>query len=100
MTLTKPFTPTEHYARQVLRAWYDHDLPTFRFVLQQSPSLGLAPFSFVEQERLDLIQDLADGLVTWNGSRQQEDAGALNAALALLRQLARWDDRPDDSDRH
>jgi hypothetical protein len=46
----------------------------------------------VEQERIDLIQDLAQSLSIWESSGKEADAANLSAALGLTRHLARWDD--------
>jgi hypothetical protein len=92
MTLTKPFTPSERYARLVLAAWYQRDSTKFQAILKRKPFLGVDPPAFVERERMDLIQDLAQSIAMWEGSGQAEDAANLNAALGLTRHLARWDE--------
>lgn len=92
MTPTKPFTPSERYARMVLTAWYNRDSTKFQAVLERSPFLGPEPAPFVEQERIDLIQDLAQSLSIWESSGKEADAANLSAALGLTRHLARWDD--------
>ena len=91
MTLAKPFTPSERYARLVLAAWYQRDSTKFQAVLKRKPFLGVDPPAFVERERIDLIQDLAQSIAMWEGSGQAEDAANLSAALGLTRHLARWD---------
>jgi hypothetical protein len=97
MTLTKPLTPSEHYARLILTAWYKRDFTELHAGLNRDPLLGSEPRTLAERERIDLIKDLAHHLEMWEQSEQQEDAANLSAALRLTHQIARWDERPAPS---
>ena len=87
MTLPKPFTPSERYARLLLAAWYKRQDADFLAQLEAGPVLSEGHPSSAEQERVDLIRDLGGSLKDWKQSRKDEE---LHAALRLMHQLARW----------
>jgi len=93
MTFAKHLTPSERYARRILRAWYEGDLAEFETALKNDPHSGASSVGLAEQERMDLVQDLAGRFPAWEQSSQREDAASLDAALQLTRRLARWDER-------
>ena len=84
----KPFTVSEQYARRLLAAWYEHNENSFLVQSASAPALNRNALLSGEQERLDLIQDLARSLMMCIQSGHQED---LTAALGVIHQLARWD---------
>src|SRR5882757_9288868 len=88
MTLSKPFTPSEQYARLLLAAWYKRQDGEFLTQLQARPVCSDGHPSSAEQERLDLIQDLGGNLKDWKQSSKDE----LNTALHVMHQLGRWND--------
>ncbi len=90
MTASKRRTTSEHYARLLLAAWEDREEADFKSAVQGAAAH--APTSFVEQERMELIQDLASNLLVWKVSGRGEDAANLEAALNLMRHLARSTD--------
>jgi len=86
----KPLTSSEKYARQLLAAWHEQNDVAFIAKSQLAPTLGQDAASSGEQERIDLIQDLAQNLVNCKSADKNEE---LNAALQIIRQLARCDDQ-------
>jgi len=98
MNSAKPFTTSEHYARLLLTAWDKQEATEFQAVLREIPFPGEEPLSFAEQERLDLIQDMASSLPLWRSSAQGEYEANLRAALSLMRHLAGWNEDAEDGE--
>jgi hypothetical protein len=92
MNSAKPFTTSEQYARLLLTAWDKQEATEFQAILQGIPFPGEEPLSSAEQERLDLIQDMASSLPLWRSSTQGEYEANLRAALSLMRHLAGWNE--------
>ncbi len=89
MTSTRPLTASERYARFILNAWNKREFTELQAALTQSPFTRPGNLPAVERERMDLIQDLGRDLLIWDSSGQVENGTNQNAALALVRHLAR-----------
>lgn len=85
MTSIQPLTASERYARFILNAWNRHELNELRSTL--TPSCEV--LSEEERERMELIQGLGQELLQWDAAGRAENAANQNAALALVRHLAR-----------
>ena len=89
MTSTVPLTASERYARSILTAWNKRAIPELRCTLQQSSAMASEALPAEERERMDLIQDLGQDLLSWDAAGRAENAANQSAALALVRHLAR-----------
>lgn len=89
MTSTKPLTISERHARLMLTAWNSREPAELQTVLKRVLAAGSEDLPAAEHERMDLIQDLGRRLLIWKSSGPRKDAPSLNAALALVRHLAR-----------
>lgn len=89
MTSAKPLTASTRYARFILGAWNKREFTELQAALAQPPSARPATLPAVECERIDLIHDLGRILLVWDSSAQGENGTNQNAALALVRHLAR-----------
>jgi hypothetical protein len=89
MTSTKPLTASERYARFILSAWSKREFNELQVALTQSPLTRPENLPPVECERMDLIHDLGQNLLAWENSGQVENGTDQNAALGLVRHLAR-----------
>lgn len=89
MTSTQPLTASERYARCILTAWNKRELMELQSVLQQSSWTVPESLSAVERERMDLIHGLGQDLLLWDAAGRAENAASQNAALVLVRHLAR-----------
>ncbi len=89
MTFTKPLTVSEQYARFVLDAWNKREFAELQAALTQSPCTKPATLPPIECERINLIHDLGRELLTGDGSEPAVNAPSQNAALTLVRHLAR-----------
>jgi hypothetical protein len=98
MTFPKPFTTSERYARLLLTAWDNHEVTEFQAILKRINFAGRVPLSFAERERMDLILDIASSLPLWKSSGQSEYAENSEAALNLMRHLARWNEGASEGD--
>ena len=88
MTTTQPLTASERYARSILTAWNKHELNELQATLAHSPAVQDS-LSLEERERMELIQGLGQDLLQWNAAGRAENAANKDAALALVRHLAR-----------
>ena len=86
MTCTQPLTASERFARSVLTAWNKRELSELQSTLSGT---GAETLSAEERERMELIQGLGQDLLIWDASGRAENAAKQNAALALVRHLAR-----------
>jgi hypothetical protein len=89
MTSTRPLTASERYARFVLSAWNKREFAELQTALTESPFERPGNLPAAEYERMDLIQDLGRDLLMCNGSAQVANGTNQEAALALVRHLAR-----------
>jgi hypothetical protein len=89
MTSTQPLTASERYARSVLTAWNKRAIHELQVTLLQSSALAPEALSSEERERMELIQGLGQDLLLWDAGGHAENAANQNAALALVRHLAR-----------
>ncbi len=79
MTSTQPLTASERFARSILTAWDQRALGELKITLTQAP----AALPAEERERIDLLHGLGQDLL------KLESTAAQNAALTLVRHLAR-----------
>ena len=87
MTGTQPLTASERYARSILTSWNKREFGELQSTLTQSSGTeGLSP---EERERIELIQGLGQDLLLSNAAGRAENAASQNAALTLVRHLAR-----------
>jgi hypothetical protein len=91
MTSTKPLTASERYARFVLGAWNKREFVQLRTVLRELPFAQPETLPSEERERVDLIRDLGQNLLMQEGAGRTEDESNQNAALGILRRLARYE---------
>jgi hypothetical protein len=89
MTSTRPLTASERYARFVLSAWNKREFAELQTALTESPFKRPENLPAAEYERMDLIQDLGRDLLILDGSGQVTNGTDHDAALALVRHLAR-----------
>ena len=89
MTSTRPLTASERYARFVLNAWNNREFAQLKTVLTELPFKRSGNLPAAEYERMDLIQDLGRGLLMPDGSGLVANGGDHDAALAVVRHLAR-----------
>lgn len=89
MTSTKPLTASERYARFVLSAWNKREFIDLQSALTHLPFERTPTLPAVECERMDLIHDLGRSLFIWANSGQADNGMDQNAALGLVRHLAR-----------
>jgi len=93
MNSTKPLTASERYARSILTAWDKREFTELQAALTRLPFTGLEALPAAERERMDLIRDLGQDLLVWGTSAPAEIGTNQNAALGLVRHLARCDGR-------
>ena len=89
MTSTQPLTASERYARTILTAWNKRELNELQATLTKSPGCAPEVLSPEERERMELIQGLGQDLLQWDVAGRVENAANQDAALALVRHLAR-----------
>jgi hypothetical protein len=89
MTSTQPFTASERYARSILTAWNKRELNELQATLTHSPTTAPNALSLEERERMELLQSLGQDLLLWKSGGHAENTSNQNAALALVRHLAR-----------
>jgi hypothetical protein len=89
MTSTQPLTASERYARSILTAWNKRAINELQATLTQSSAMLPEALSPEERERMELIQGLGQDLLIWDAAGRAENAANQNAALALVRHLAR-----------
>lgn len=89
MTATRPLTASERYARFVLNAWNKREFAELQTALTEIPFKQPGNLPAAEYERMDLIQDLTRDLLIGDGSGPITNAADHDAALALVRHLAR-----------
>ena len=88
-TSTKPLTVSERYARSILSAWNKREFTELQATLTQLPCTQTTTLPAVERERMELIHDLGRNLLVRDSSGRVENGTNRNAALALVRHLAR-----------
>jgi len=86
MTCTQPLTASERFARSVLTAWNKREFTELQSTLNRTAAEAL---SAEERERMELIQGLGQDLLLGDAAGHAENAAKQNAALALVRHLAR-----------
>jgi hypothetical protein len=89
MTSTRPLTASEGYARFVLSTWNKREFVELQTALTELPFKRPGNLPAAEYERIDLIQDLSRDLLMWGGSGPVKNGADHDAALALVRHLAR-----------
>ena len=87
MTCTQPLTASERYARSILTAWNKREFSELQSTLTQSSRTEV--LSPEERERIELIQGLGQDLLLSNTAGRAGNAASQNAALTLVRHLAR-----------
>ena len=87
MTSTESLTVSDCFARSLLGAWNSGDLLRLRNELNQVALADRSGLSGFEQERIEIVQEVAKTIRVWlNGARKKHTE--LNVALVLLRHLA------------
>jgi len=90
-SLTHTPTQSGHFARTLLAAWDNGDLPGLRDELSQIAVADRSHLSAFEEERIEIVQGVAQTIRVWlNGARKRH--ADLNIALSLLRHLATVDE--------
>lgn len=89
MTLIRPLTASEKYARFVLSAWNRREFGELETAVKQSPLKPANNLPVAEYERLDLIQDLGRHLLVRHSAGPVSNGTDRDAALSLVRHLAR-----------
>ena len=89
MTFTQPLTASERYARSILVAWNKRAINELQATLLQSSAMVPEALLPEERERMELIQGLGQDLLIWDAAGRAENGENHNAALALVRHLAR-----------
>lgn len=88
-TSPSTLTTSERCARLLLAAWNTADLAGLEAALLQAAAADQAGLSPCEEERMELVREIAAGIQTWlRGVRMSQPAN-LNVHLDLLRHLAR-----------
>ncbi len=91
MTSTDSLTLSERFARSLLAAWNSGDVLRLRDELSRIAVADRSRLSVFEQERIEIVQGVAQSIRNWlNGARKRH--ADLNIALELLRHLATPDD--------
>ena len=95
---SKPLTLSERRARALLAAWNSADLARLEDTIESTVALSQAPLSTSEQERLDLLQEVASTIRTWVSTASSEHHSELKMSLGLLRHLARCERESEVAD--
>jgi len=91
MANEKPLTASERCAWSLLMAWESGDLPKLQDRTQGALAMEMAgPPS--EQERMELVQEVASRIRLWLQGGRGNAQNDLSASLKLLRHLARCED--------
>jgi hypothetical protein len=91
MTSAKSVTVSERFARSLLAAWNRGDLPRLRDELNQVAVADHSSLPVFEQERIEMVQEVAKTMRVWLGGARRKHT-ELNVALALLGHLATLED--------
>ena len=87
MTIVGCLQGSERFARSLLKAWDSGDVPRLRSELTQIAVTDFSSQSALEQERFEIVQEVAKIIRAWLGGARSEHPD-LNIALALLRHVA------------
>jgi hypothetical protein len=82
-------TASERCARMLLAAWNTGDLAGLEAALRQTSAAGHAELSSSEEERMELVREIAGGIRLWLRGIRDTKPADLNTHLELLRHLAR-----------
>jgi hypothetical protein len=89
MTEPKILTASERCARSLLAAWNTGDLAALEAALRQSTPAGPMEASTGEEERMEVVQEIANNIQMWLRGVRWTKPADLNTNLELLRHLAR-----------
>jgi hypothetical protein len=93
MTDSTPHFPgltcSERCARLLLAAWNTGDLAGLEAALRQASAAESMELSSSEEERMELVREIAGGIQMWLRGVRRNTPADLNTHLDLLRHLAR-----------
>src|SRR5262249_8934195 len=89
MTDGKHLTGSERCARLLLAAWNTGNLAGLETALRQASEASQAELSPCEEERMELVREIAGGIRNWMRGVREGKPSDLNVHLDLLRHLAR-----------
>jgi hypothetical protein len=89
MTEPKLLTASERCARSLLAAWNTGDLAALESALRQSAVSGYVDLSAGEEERMEIVQEIASNIQMWLRGVRSTRPADLNTNLDLLLHLAR-----------
>jgi hypothetical protein len=93
MTEPKILTASERCARSLLAAWNTGDLAALEAALRQSAAAEETELSSGEEERMEIVQEIAVNIQMWLRGVRWTKPADLNTNLELLRHLARCEGR-------
>lgn len=82
-------TCSERCARLLLAAWNTGDLAGLEAALRQASAAESMQLSSNEEERMELVREIAGGIQMWLRGVRRNQPADLNTHLDLLRHLAR-----------
>jgi hypothetical protein len=85
----KSLSASERCARLLLAAWNTGDLAGLESALRQASVANSPELSSSEEERMELVREIAGGIQMWLRGIRWEKPADLNTHLELLRHLAR-----------
>jgi hypothetical protein len=97
MTEPKILTASERCARSLLAAWNTGDLAALEAALRQSAPAGNMELSTGEEERMEVVQEIANNIQMWLRGVRWTKPADLNTNLELLRHLARSEGQNSES---
>jgi hypothetical protein len=89
MTYPRTLTASERCARSLLSAWNTGDLAGLEAALRQANAAGQTTLSSGEEERMELVREIAGCIQMWLRGVRWTQPADLGTHLDLLRHLAR-----------
>jgi len=89
MTQPKSLSASERCARMLLAAWNMGDLAALEAALRQTSVANNTELSSSEEERMELVREIAGAIQMWLRGVRSERPADLTIHLELLRHLAR-----------
>ena len=89
MTDPRTLTTSERCARLLLAAWNTGDLAGLESALRRASAADRTGLSSSEEERMELVREIAGGIQMWLRGVRWERPADLATHLDLLRHLAR-----------
>lgn len=96
MINSKPLTVSERFARALLAAWNSGELMRLEAALDATARGYNASLPACEKERIEVVREIASTIRLWLQGAGQKAQADLNAALRVLRHLARCENLQDD----